>query len=49
MAVLAILLLWLGSSTTPLSAMEKMAEDIRQAKSCKGISNCEEPEVRENF
>jgi hypothetical protein len=34
-AVLAILLLWLGTSATPLSAMEKMAENVRKAKSCK--------------
>ena len=34
-AVLAILLLWLGSVATPLSAMEKMAENIRKAKSYK--------------
>jgi hypothetical protein len=34
-AVLAILLLWLGSAATPVSAMEKMAESIRKAKSYK--------------
>ena len=34
-AVLAILLLWLGSIATPVSAMEKMAENIRKAKSIK--------------
>jgi outer membrane lipoprotein-sorting protein len=34
-AVLAILLLWLGSAATPLSAMEQMAENIRKAKSIK--------------
>ncbi|MGD0381987.1 MAG: hypothetical protein ABSA77_00605 [Thermoguttaceae bacterium] len=34
-AILAILLLWLGSAATPVSAMEKMAESIRKAKSYK--------------
>jgi hypothetical protein len=34
-AVLMILLFWIGSIATPVSAMEKMAENIRKAKSCK--------------
>ncbi len=48
-AVLAILLLWLGSAATPLSAMEKMAEAIRQVKSCKCTQIVQEPEVRDEF
>ena len=41
LAVLAILLLWLGTSATPLSAMEKMAEDIRKAKSFRAVTIAE--------
>ena len=37
-AVLAMLLVWLGSFAQPLSAMEKMAENIRKAKSYKYTS-----------
>jgi outer membrane lipoprotein-sorting protein len=40
-AVLAILLLWLGSVATPLSAMEQMAEKIRQAKSFIAVMTAE--------
>jgi len=52
-AVIAILLLWLGSAATPLSAMEKMAENVRKAKSykCTGIVIMEdfsEPEKPSN-
>jgi outer membrane lipoprotein-sorting protein len=36
-AILAILLVWLGSFAQPLSAMEQMAENIRKAKSYKCI------------
>jgi hypothetical protein len=42
-AVLAILLLWLGGIATPVSAMEKMAESIRQAKSFKAAITMEGP------
>lgn len=38
-AVLAILLLWLGSIATPVSAMEQMAENIRMAKSFQAITH----------
>jgi outer membrane lipoprotein-sorting protein len=34
-AIVAILLFWLGSAATPLSAMEKMTENVRKAKSYK--------------
>ena len=34
-AAVAILLIWTVSSTTPVSAMEKMAEEVRKAKSFK--------------
>jgi len=36
-AVLAILLFWLGSIATPVSAMEQMAESIRKAKSFRAV------------
>jgi hypothetical protein len=37
-AVLGLLLLWIGTVAKPVSAMEKMAESIRKAKSYKCIS-----------
>jgi outer membrane lipoprotein-sorting protein len=42
-AVVAILLLWLGSAAQPVSAMEQMAENIRKAKSFKAIITMEGP------
>lgn len=45
-AVLAILLFW-GSSPKPVSAMEQMAESIRNAKSCKVTMKMEIQFVRE--
>ena len=45
-AVLALLLLW-GSSPKPVSAMERMAEQIRQAKSCKYSGVTQGPVVPE--
>jgi len=39
--ILAILLFWIGSFATPVLAMEKMAENIRKAKSFRATLLCE--------
>jgi outer membrane lipoprotein-sorting protein len=46
-AVLGLVLLWIGTSGNPVSAMERMAENIRQAKSWKATMTMETQFVRE--